>query len=369
MIVDVAYPAPLLHVPHRARTERVGFALMRAPMRLRRVPPGSLEPAAHVRVRADGTETLHACEGSLWRQAGPPGSPEASAAALADFLADPGAMDRHPGLRDHLTRSPLVAAPLHEAPSRGDVDPERSRRIAHDGRPGIRERLDAFLASDVLLCGDGAYLRCQPVATSGVDRRAAHPGSFLRLAPGHWRAVALEGPGKPHAALPFQAFPARADRTADFRAWALAHTGSAGFGVPRPPEDHGVPAGLAGDGDVLLMANVLPEVALEAARTAVSYADIRNDPARAAFEGRVKDLLPLALSGMVGGVGLEDAERAIELSAAVAAEVEAYVAYPGLGHELRTLASWLDTLGRPRLREIADARPDDRAALEAALAP
>jgi hypothetical protein len=260
---------------------------MTTPVRIPEADPRDMRVACRVL-----GEELFSHDGGLWRALrGAAGAPIPGAAVL-EWLGSGTASPAAEALAAAFRRGPVLGAPLRGRASRGEEGAGRHAPQDLGEAESTRSRLVAHLGAGLVLAGGAAFLRCHPFACR------TRTGTALHLSVSHWEATGftrLSG-GRPGDAVAYA-----------FRAEGL-----------------GIPDALVGEGDVLAMANALPELVHEEARAILS-AHARTpvggaEAARLVAE-RAAALLPAAAAGTVGGIGLPEAgavlERCLALSRAI----------------------------------------------------
>jgi len=356
----VSHPAPVRHVPRGARNERLSIARVATPAMLATLDPDAFDTPRG----ADGepvSTSLRLREGRLWtplRVAADGAGRGVTADEFRSFLR--GAMPNdHPlidGIAKTLQRSALVARhAVERKPGVTEVvidtgrplDVDASRSIAYDGREACARATADFVANDLALVADSAWIRVRPLV------RYEHDCQTHRL-------TILRHPyGRPSATLHFAL-----DRdliregVASFRAdWERAPDWS----EPLRRLLEALPEGHDPDADLAYLANLLPEESFRIAPK--PYESIRGFDAIEAIRAR---LLPFRYAGITGRVA--DAEAA-EVLRGVREVAATYVEHNRRGDSLYFMERVLRHLDRSVMPRLDARERTDAAGIEAVAVP
>ena len=198
MIVNVRHPAVIRHVPAGGRHERVDVVAMETPVELVHADRGAFR---RIEGLGDLSETLAIEEGHLWLQMRQPhyqGDRAYTAPELVAWLRGDRAGEAK-GLDLLLRRTPLLAAVtritaggfVEHGSSRGEGRSPKSRDVSWDGRPTAPARLAAWVAANVRIVRNTAWLRVAPLAS--LDRLASQNHVILDVLHGH--SLSMTRPG------------------------------------------------------------------------------------------------------------------------------------------------------------------------------
>jgi len=380
-IVHVQHPVPVRYIPKGGRLERFAFKRAVTPIPLREVDPGAL---AHVYTldkvvnpNTPGRPSYHLFEDRLWmrlqgwhprnRHGLEPFGPDGFIRYLMGGVGQKAVLDSD--LDWCLRGTPLCASHdvmpasggpvifgLKPAPrnvpmtqSRGDDldgDIAEARRVFEDCTARCVDDVTRFVTQEVLLAGDGVYVRTPAPLLRGEFGGMCQVSHYPRSTPD----LLCYG---------------RLDRANDLREFGRLrgneHQGSLLAQVK------GLQAAFEGlsqtDDDLLVFANHAPRAALKS----VGFALVGRDPARVrdalpCLARKVEAMQPWHVRAMTGAISLDEAEEVVMLARDLMRETYDLNG-ASLFFHLRSAANFADEYVLPRLRERALVAEEDIVAL------